>query len=112
MERRRLKEGIISIYVPIPSLPNNLVETIFIIMPKTFVTSPPNNKIIVDLINLFFILKYMKIKKDYSLIVLYINNLSSVLVKATYFSVSLKFSSITITFENSNPFAILTLYTS
>ena len=49
-----------------PSFPIVLVNTILINIPKILVINPPIINIIVDLINLFFILKYMKrcIKKE------------------------------------------------
>lgn len=51
------KVGKTSIYRPIPSLPINLLITIFIIIPSILVRKPPIIKIIVDLINVSFFIK-------------------------------------------------------
>lgn len=51
----RLKVGSIREYKPIPSVDMALVRAIFIIIPNTLVIRPPNIKIMVDFINLFFI---------------------------------------------------------
>ena len=45
--------------MPIPLVLIVLVNTIFINMPNILVRKPPIIRIIVDLINLFFIIKYM-----------------------------------------------------
>ena len=52
------KVGKIMEYIPIPIVPINLVNTILIIKPSILVINPPTINIIVDLINLFFILKF------------------------------------------------------
>ena len=51
--------GIIIIYDPIALVGSSLLITILINIPKNFVINPPINNINVDLINIFFILKYM-----------------------------------------------------
>ena len=65
---KREKVGSISIYIPIPLIPISLVVTIFIIIPSIFVIAPPVIKMIVDRINLFFIINFMKIIKKYFII--------------------------------------------
>lgn len=60
-----VKVGRISMYNPNPLVPISLAITIFISMPNIFVNRPPISKIIVDFINLFFILNF--IKKNYTL---------------------------------------------
>ena len=57
------KVGDIKVYMLKPSIPIILVMTILIIIPRTLVIAPPINNINVDLINLFFIINYMKNKK-------------------------------------------------
>ena len=57
---KRLKVGRTNIYSPIPSVDTVLVKTILIIIPRILVINPPIIRIIVDLINLFFIIIYMK----------------------------------------------------
>ena len=54
--------GRISIYRDKPSIPIFLVITIFMIIPSILVMNPPIRRIIVDAINLFFILINMKNK--------------------------------------------------
>ena len=54
---KRLNVGNIREYVPIPSVFIALVKLIFIIIPNILVMKPPIIKIIVDFINLFFIIK-------------------------------------------------------
>ena len=49
--------GIIIEYKPIPVVPIILVRTIFVSSPSTFVKNPPITKIIVDFINIFFIVQ-------------------------------------------------------
>ena len=59
------KVGTISIYIPTPSSVSNLVITILLSIPKSFVITPPIINIILDLMNFSFTLspytKYMKI---------------------------------------------------
>ena len=55
----KLKVGSTNIYRPIPASPTLLVKNILITIAKILVINPPNIKISVDLINLFFIIKYM-----------------------------------------------------
>ena len=52
---KSIKVGVINIYIPIPSVPKNLFVIILINIPNIFVINPPNNKIIVDFIKVFFI---------------------------------------------------------
>lgn len=52
--------GRINVYRDIRSMPIILVMTIFITMLSIFTMSPPTKSIIVDLINLFFIVIFMK----------------------------------------------------
>ena len=52
---RSIKVGVISIYIPRPSVPTNLLVTIFIIIPNILVINPPISNIKVDLTNVFFI---------------------------------------------------------
>ena len=59
----KLKVGRTNIYSPIPSVDTTLVKTILITILNILVINPPIIKIIVDLINLLFIvspIKYMK----------------------------------------------------
>ena len=51
------KVGIIIEYSPIPSVPINLVSTIFILIPRSLVKKPPTISIKVDFINLLFIVQ-------------------------------------------------------
>ena len=60
--------GNISIYIPSPLVPIILAIIIFIIIPNIFVRKAPIIKIIVDLINLFFIINFMKKLYHYSFI--------------------------------------------
>ena len=55
----KLNVGNIIIYIPIPSLPILLASAIFITIANNLVIPPPIIRIIVDLINLFFIINYM-----------------------------------------------------
>ena len=55
----KLNVGNTIIYVAIPVFPMALVKNIFIIIANNLVIPPPIIKIIVDLINLFFIFNYM-----------------------------------------------------
>ena len=57
------KVGKTSIYNEIPSSPSLLDIKILINIPKNFVIQPPINKIKVDLINCFLIVKNMKKNK-------------------------------------------------
>ncbi len=52
--------GSISIYNDKPSIPIFLVIIIFINIPKILVINPPARRIIVEVINLFFIVNIMK----------------------------------------------------
>lgn len=56
----KLKVGNIKEYKPIPSKEIVLVKTILINIPNILVKKPPNINMIIDLIKLFFIIKYMK----------------------------------------------------
>ena len=53
-------EGRINMYNDSPSIPRLLVIIIFIIIPSIFVIKPPISRIVVDMINFFFILIFMK----------------------------------------------------
>ena len=55
----KLNVGNTNIYRPMPSSLILLVKNIFKIMARALVTAPPIIKIIVDFINLFFIVNYM-----------------------------------------------------
>ena len=52
--------GSISIYSDSPSIPIFLVIIIFMNIPNILVINPPNKSIIVEVINLFFIVNLMK----------------------------------------------------
>ena len=52
--------GSISIYSDSPSIPIFLVIIIFINIPNILVINPPTRRIIVEVINLFFIVNIMK----------------------------------------------------
>ena len=54
---RSKRVGIIIEYKPIPVVPIILVNTILVNSPITFVKNPPITRIIVDFINIFFIVQ-------------------------------------------------------
>ena len=56
---KREKVGSINMYIARPFVPINLDIVILIIRPKIFVIKPPIKRIIVDLINFSFIVKFM-----------------------------------------------------
>lgn len=62
---KRLKVGRTNMYSLIPSVPIVLVNTILIIIPNILVIRPPIINMIVDFINLFFIIDYMLINVKY-----------------------------------------------
>ena len=57
----KLNVGNIAMYKIVPFSPMLLVKNILIIIANIFVIAPPNIRIMVDLINLFFIVNFMKI---------------------------------------------------